>query len=427
MSNRALLIAFHFPPFGFSSGIHRTLKNVQYLPEFGWEPLVLTATPRAYESVRPDGLAEIPPATVVRRAFCLDTARHLAIGGRYMRIMAMPDRWISWWFGGVLAGLDLIRRHKPAVIWSTFPIATAQLIGLTLHRLTGVPWIADVRDSMTEGDYPRDPMQRRVFGWVEKQCLRQADAVVFTTAGAARMHAERYPDVPQSRIRVIENGYDEETFHKAATRPAATGGGDGRAVLVHSGILYPEERDPTEFFAALSMLKEAGSIDASNVRIVLRATGHDAVHAASLERFGIADLVELAPQVPYAQALREMLEADGLLIFQAANCNNQIPAKIYEYFRAGRPIFALTDAVGDTATLLRSVGIDTISPLDDRGRIAAALLQFLSKLRSGAAPAVARDTAALHSRRARARELAALMEDVRNSDARRPRGAEGST
>lgn len=416
MPNRALLIAFHFPPFGFSSGIHRTLKNVQYLPEFGWEPIVLTATPRAYEAVRLDSLSEIPSGTIVRRAFCLDTARHLAVGGRYLRAMAIPDRWISWWFAGVVGGLQLIRRYRPDVIWSTFPIATAQLIGLTLHRLTGIPWIADVRDSMTEGDYPRDPLQRRVVGWVEKQCLTRADAVVFTTPGAARMHAERYPDVPQSRIRVIENGYDEETFDKAVTRPAASARRDPRAVLVHSGILYPEERDPTEFFAALSMLKTAGSIDARSLRIVLRATGHDAVHAESLARFGIGDLVELAPQVSYAEALREMLEADGLLVFQAASCNNQIPAKLYEYFRAGRPILALTDTVGDTAGLLRSAGVDTISPLDDRAKIAAALTEFLAKLKSGTAPAVSRATAAMHSRRVRARELAALMQHVRQSN-----------
>ena len=49
---RVLMIAFHFPPLAGSSGIQRTLRFARHLPQFGWEPLVLTAHPRAYERVR---------------------------------------------------------------------------------------------------------------------------------------------------------------------------------------------------------------------------------------------------------------------------------------------------------------------------------------------------------------------------------------
>ena len=55
---------------------------------------------------------------------------------------ALPDRWTSWFWGAVPAGLSLIRRYKPRVLWSTFPIATSHLIALTLHRLTGIAWVA---------------------------------------------------------------------------------------------------------------------------------------------------------------------------------------------------------------------------------------------------------------------------------------------
>ena len=45
---RVLLVAFHFPPYGASSGIQRTLRFVQHLPSLDWQPLVLTAHPRSY-------------------------------------------------------------------------------------------------------------------------------------------------------------------------------------------------------------------------------------------------------------------------------------------------------------------------------------------------------------------------------------------
>ena len=46
MVKRVLMIAFHFPPLRGSSGIQRTLKFAQYLPQFGWTPVVISAHPR---------------------------------------------------------------------------------------------------------------------------------------------------------------------------------------------------------------------------------------------------------------------------------------------------------------------------------------------------------------------------------------------
>jgi len=56
-----------------SSGIQRTPRFAQYLPEFNWEPLILTAHPRAYSGVSPASLTEVPPHLQVRRAFALDS------------------------------------------------------------------------------------------------------------------------------------------------------------------------------------------------------------------------------------------------------------------------------------------------------------------------------------------------------------------
>jgi hypothetical protein len=36
---RVLMVAYHFPPLAGSSGIQRTLRFAQQLPDFGWEPI----------------------------------------------------------------------------------------------------------------------------------------------------------------------------------------------------------------------------------------------------------------------------------------------------------------------------------------------------------------------------------------------------
>jgi glycosyltransferase involved in cell wall biosynthesis len=410
-SRKVLIVAYHYPPVGLSSGIQRTLKFSAYLRLHGWEPIVLTVDPRAYPEVNYGQMGDIPTGLQVERVFARDSARHFAIGGRHLRLTAIPDRWVSWWPAAVWRGMRLIRQHRPALIMSTFPIATAHLIALTLRRLSGLPWVADFRDNMTDPEYPRDPLTWRFNRWLEGATVRRCSSAVFTTPGALAMYADRYPDVPPARWSIIENGFDEENFASAEEGfdPKPLGAPD-QQVLLHSGILYPEERDPQPFFAALAALKRSGEATSANLSVVLRATGCDEHHAALVQRYGIEDLIRLAPPIAYRDALREMLCADGLLLFQAAMCNHQIPAKLYEYLRAGRPILALTDAAGDTATTLRAAGVGTLANLADETDIRRQLSRFLAGLRSGLSQATPRSAAAAHSRRARTAELAALFE-----------------
>jgi glycosyltransferase involved in cell wall biosynthesis len=412
MVKRVLLVAFQFPPMSGTSGIQRTLRFAQHLGEYGWEPVVLTANPRAYPMVSDDQLADIPADMPVSRAFALDSAQQLSIAGRYPNILAMPDRWISWWLGAVPSGLALVRRYRPRVIWSTYPIATAHVIALTLSRLTGIPWVADFRDSMTEAEYPRDPSTRKWFQRIERKTLENCSRAVFTAPGAIRMYCARYPSIPPDRFALIENGYDEGSF--AATEPA---GGNRRSdrrrlKLVHSGVIYPTERDPRQFFAALAALRDAGRIGAETVRVILRAPGHESYLAELIAAHGIADLVELAPAIPYRDALAEMLDSDGLLVLQGADCNHQIPAKVYEYLRAGRPILGLTDPQGDTAGVLRDCGIDTLAALESKDAIVAQFERFLALLKSGDAPLPQRTVVHTHSRQKRTMLLANVLDGV---------------
>lgn len=410
-NKRLLMIAYHFPPVRVSSGIQRTLKFCTYLREFGWEPLILTVSPNAYEITSPDQLGEIPKDMVVERAFGLDTSRHLAIGGKYLHWMAQPDRWVSWWPAAVWTGMKMIRKYRPKAIMSTFPIATAHRIGLSLQKRSGLPWVADFRDSMTEPGYPRDPLTWSIHRRLEEQVVKHCSKAVFTTLPTRDMYAERYPDVSSERWAVIENGFDEENFRDAEkSLSTAPLGQAGQLTLVHSGVLYPKERDPCPFFAAISMLKNAGKIDGNSVRIILRATGSDGLYQPMINELKIDDVVRLEPVVPYREALQEMLLADALLLFQGSVCNHQVPAKIYEYYRAGKPILALADPAGISARMLRDVGVQDIVDIADQSAIANTLERLLEALRQKARVGVAREAAALNSRKSRTAELSCLLD-----------------
>ncbi len=413
-----LMVAFHFPPLAGSSGIQRTLRFVQYLPDFGWEPLVLTIDSRAYARTSSDLDVEVPAHTVVRRAFGLDTAKHLALGRRYVASMARPDRWVSWRFDGVRQGMKMIRALQPAVIWSTYPIATAHLIGAALHRRSGLPWLADFRDPMAQPGYPADPLTWQQFKTIEEQALREASLSTFTTPGAARLYAQRYPDVAQ-RIAVLENGFDEDAFVAAGATAGAAGKRlspchPGAITLLHSGIVYPLERDPTHLFAALRTLSEAGLIVPGRFRVRFRAPAHDDLLHTLAAKNGVQPFIEVCPPLPYTEALQEMLRADGLLVLQADNCNDQIPAKIYEYLRARRPILCLSDPAGDTEAALRAAGIRSCARLDSAHEIHDLIARFVTDSAAGQLDDYLPDDPAVDqaSRQGRTQMLAALLDKL---------------
>jgi glycosyltransferase involved in cell wall biosynthesis len=383
-TRRVLMVAFHFPPLNGSSGIQRTLRFVQNLPAFSWQPIVLSASPRAYESTSGDLMSEVPPETVVKRAFALDSARHLSVAGHYSQTLALPDRWATWALGAVPVGLNMIRKYRPDAIWSTYPIATAHRIALLLHRITGVPLVADFRDPMAQDGYPVEPRTWRAFDRIERSLARSAARLVFVTPSACELYRSRYSELPSDRFVLIENGYDEESFAAAEssldTRPL----NEGCVTLLHSGIVYPAERDPRAFFQALGELKRTGRANATTVRIRFRAP----VHANLLDQLAAEsqtqDLIEVLPPIPYREALQEMLRADGLIVMQGSNCNEQIPAKLYEYVRSRRPILGLADPRGDTGKVMREFGVAQIARLEDPEAVASAMAAFLQFIQGGA-------------------------------------------
>jgi glycosyltransferase involved in cell wall biosynthesis len=407
-----LMIAYHFPPFSLSSGYLRPLKFAQYLPAHGWAAEILTVHPRAYPPERGSLLASVPERIRVHRALALDAERHLSLGGRYPWLLAAPDRWLTWWLPAVIRGLRVIRRRRPQVLFSTYPIPTAHLIGWTLHRLTGIPWIAEFRDPMTDGINHRQRVVRGANRWIEQRALEGSAAAIFVAPSARDDCARRYPHVPRSRLFVIPNGYDEDAFVGLDESARPLPGRDRPLVLVHGGVLYPDERDPRPFFAALRAMKRDGEFSDCSLRVVLRGTGYDAYYTRLRDEYGVADLVRVEPPLPYREALREAVAADGLLLFQGAAVNLQIPAKAYEYLRTRRPIFAVTDPTGDTAALLRAARVGTIARHDSEADIRAKLGAFLDDVRAGRA-AVASDTEiGRHGRRARTAELARVLDGV---------------
>jgi glycosyltransferase involved in cell wall biosynthesis len=412
LTKRVLIVAYHFPPIQGSSGVHRTLAFAKFLREFGWDATVLSVAPRAYESYRDENFAMVPPHVDVVRAPAWDTARHFSLRGWYPRLLALPDRWRSWIIPGTRAGRRIVREQRPAALLSTFPIASAHEIGLRLHRATGLRWVADFRDPMAQDGYPTDPTVWRSYARIEKQVFEHAARITVTTQGTAEYYEARYGDKARRQLRVIENGFDPDAFPAELAARANTAAPGARMLLLHSGVIYPKDRDPAPFLQALARLQREGLVSDQTLTVRFRASGYEDRYQQMIDSLGLGKLVELAPAMPYNQAIDEMQRADALLLFQASTCNRQIPAKLYEYLYSGRPILGVTDPEGDTGRLLARMGVPGIALLENSDAIYAMLREKLPAIRARQYAIAAAAEVEKLSRRSRTAELAKVLDEI---------------
>ena len=404
MNRHALMIALEFPPC-HSAGVQRTLSFVRHLPGLGWRPTVLTASTRAYRHLDGGGGAGLPEGITVSRAFALDASRHLAIRGRYLALTASPDRYVSWFLPAVMKGLQLVRRERPDVIWSTYPVSTSHWIASVLARKTGLPWIADYRDP-AQFHYDPGVAASRLARRIDARTAAEAAMLVFTTARARDLYLERYPALATERATVIENGYDGAAFASFNEAGPAIAGRQGKDVLLlHSGALYGEGRDPAALIEAVGIL--GPRLAAAGRRVVLRFRGVTATPAQRelVQCAGAESYVEFAHRVSFAEAQAEMAGADVLVLLQSALFDLQIPGKAYEYIATRRPIVALTGPGGATAELLR--GVDAAVVVDDRD-----VAGIIAGLEAGLGMAPRGGDLRRYERAAGAQRLAGLLDKV---------------
>lgn len=340
----ALFVVFHFPPEASSSGVLRTLKYVKYLADFGWRVTVLTLRRDAYEITDETLEQQIPPSVRVVRTPYLNTKRHLSILRRYPAALAVPDSWVGWSFWAVKAGRRIFREDPYDLIYSTSPHATTHLIAQRLAEVSGRPWVMDFRDPWYEE--PPEPGTPWVVHWagrhLERRAVRRADLITTSTPQLRQDFADRYGAQMDGKVRCIFNGYDEADF---AALPQARARRSEVMTILHAGNINAEFRDPIPLFRALRAAEDRGDVDLSKVRLRFIGPGEYAESAAvtrEIEQLNLRECVVFEPRIPYDQALQQIVEADLLLLMQASDDTvGLVPAKLFEYLRARRPVLAL--------------------------------------------------------------------------------------
>jgi len=356
---RLLVVAYYTPPLGLS-GVMRVTKLCKFLPEAGWQPLILTVKPVAYYSYDPRLLDDLKASRIYRtesadpnrllnlvrsRAKKLTPAlaRGLGAGPRLLNHVLFPDSKVGWYPFGSVAGRHIIDREKPAAIFATAPPFTALLLGVRLKAHAHVPLAADFRDPWPTG-FARPPRhQRAALRRLRRYVVDHSDLVLGVNVGTAHAVAPR--------CEVLDNGFDPTEFE---VEPARL---DGFAVI-HVGNLWQNQAEVAAFVAALRQRPEAKLYLAGRVDDETR------------RRFAHDPQVRLLGTLPHGEACALMKGAGALLY--VGKPGQPVGIKLYEYLGARRPVVVWGEDSDEAAALVADIRAGIACGLDG-GKLVEAL------------------------------------------------------
>jgi glycosyltransferase involved in cell wall biosynthesis len=383
---KVLLVTMYFPPAG-GGGVQRPLKLATHLPALGIETHVLA--PDDPKWLHRDDELQPPTQAFVHRARYLGPRarlpseelhgrsgldRTLAQAGLAYRRILLPDASVTWAVTAVPTAVRLVKREGIDAVITTSPPMSMNLIGASVKRLTGVPWVADLRDAMLQNAdrrFERTAVRakEKALEQVVRLVARSADGVVAVSEAIAD-EVRRFD--PSGPIRVIPNGCDFDDFAGLEYRPGE------RFRITHTGSFFGK-RNPRAFLRALA---ESGLDD-----VVARFVGDfRAADREWVDELGLGDRLELLPYVPHRRALelQRDSEANLLLLPEAAGRGRVVPSgKIFEYLAAERPILALVPPDGAGDEIVRETGAGVVVAPDDERAIREALLGLHARWRSG--------------------------------------------
>ena len=413
---KVLLVTVYFPPAG-GGGVQRPLKFATHLPALGIETHVLApANPRWIhmdEELLPPTQAWIHRVRYLgprgrRPSEELHGKRGLERAVTHARLLPrrliVPDEAATWNLTAIPAAVRIARAENIDVVLTTSPPGSVHLIGAAVNRALGIPWIADLRDSLLAHQDRRSDtvavrMKARTVRLVARVVAQRADAIVTAFDSIAE---EMRALSPAGRMMTIANGSDFDDFEGMAYTPGE------RFRITHTGAFFGQ-RDPKPFLRAVA---ESG-LDDVVVRFVGGFRAADREFAESLR---LGERVEVIPFVPRRRSLELQRDSEALLLIASeagGRGTGVIPGKVFEYIAAGRPILAAVPPGGAAAALIEDLGAGVVAPANDAGALQVALRELHGRWQRGELDVrLSSEARGRVSREARVAELGDLLRDV---------------
>jgi glycosyltransferase involved in cell wall biosynthesis len=429
---KVLIVSYYWPPSG-GVGVQRWLKLAKYLPEWGWEPIILTPENPAFSLQDPSLQKDVRLETEVLRLPIWEPYGLLEKlkGEKTARInqgitqegegaglfqqglmwvrgnFFLPDPRRFWVKPASDFILRILETNQISAIITTGPPHSMHLIGQRVKKKSGIAWLADFRDPWSRWEILQRMKLTAPARWyhqrMEKQVLGQADLVLSASYG---MEADFRFLCPEARVQVLTNGVDEADLPEGFSEPQRP----DKFRLVYAGLLN-DKRNPALLWKVLDelCLEQESFADALEISL----TGNIGQQVlANLEQYqSLKECLRLHEPVPHKHVFELYKQAAVLLLLidNAEASRVIIPAKLFEYMAACKPILYIGEPLADAGQIIRNENCGQSFNFQEEEAVKAYIWQLFLEYTSGEAMQRSPNWQA-YTRRLQAKELGACLD-----------------
>lgn len=391
---RVLIITYYWPPSG-GAGVQRWLKFSKFLPEFGWEPVILTVDPaKATYPVLDESLQhelrndikvirtnstewfsfykKVSKTNKVPYAGFANESDKISLKQKAARFFRgnffLPDPRKGWNKHAIRAAKSIIKDTEIDCIVTTGPPHSTQLIGQKLSKKYNIPWIADFRDPWTDiyyyrQFYPTLPARKINLNF-EKRVLKEADLILTVSQGFKKIFVNKGYFKPE-KVKIIPNGFDEQDFQKT---PEPKGNPFTITYVGTLSDIYPIE---ILIEALLELLGDSLNI---KLQFIGSVSNNQRQKLSKIPK----ENIEFIEYVEHKTAIKYMGESNLLLLVIPEHSSGEgiLPGKIFEYMASERKVLGIGPLDGDSATILKETDTGVMVSFKDVKGIKQVLNQF---------------------------------------------------
>ncbi len=389
MTRTVALVSGHFPPSNLV-GAQRARLWSRYLPEFGWEPVVVTGDPAEYEE-RPDPDLErlVAPGLRVVHARTLSTRPVRLVGDIGIR---------SFW-GCYRALAKMAKTREIDFVMVTIPSNFLAPVGRLVHLRHGLPFGIDYQDPWVnrwtgnEKPLSRAWASNKLAEMLEPWSVCDAALITGMAPGYVAGMLERNPEVAaKSVLAYMPMGTAPEDYalvRGLGRAPFLFDPKDGNFHMIYAGALLPAGFVVLDaFLAGLHTLRERAPQVASRLRVHFVGTGsspddpngHRVLPRA--QAAGVAEMVNEHPhRIGYVDTLNHLMHGSAVLVLGSTE-PHYTPSKVFQAMLSERPVFALLHRDSTAVRMIRSAHVGEVltlveGDLPSSETVAASLQAFI--------------------------------------------------
>ena len=365
---KILFFSHYFPPEG-NAPATRVFQMCRRWVKAGHEVQVITCAPNV-------------PAGKVYEGYRNRLIQHAVMEGiRVTRVWTFlaPNKgafrrtlnYLSYFLSASVAGLFA---PKPDLVVATSPLFFCGWAGAVASRLRRLPFVLEIRDIWPESIVAVNAMKPgpaiRSVAWLEKRLYERAASIVTVGDGYRTRLIER--GVPATKIAVITNGVDRETFFPRSPDDdlRAKFGLAGKFVCAYVGTIGMACGLDVVLRAA-ARLKELGRNDIAFMLVGDGAVRADLQQEAEKQELDNVIFAGLQPK-PLIPALLATSNACLVHLRKQELFRTVLPSKLFEAAAMARPV--ILGVQGSAAELLAAMnGGICIEPENDEELVAALL------------------------------------------------------